>query len=468
MSSEPESNTADEVFEADLALASAEPPPIPEVTTDAKGPKPPVSKETYRARRGWLAGVIVLGAVAGVIGLTFLPGRKEEQPEAKRPLVNVKVMTVVARDFRDTFHLPGVVEPNKTVTISARVGGQVTAVSKVDGRTEGRVCKAGETIVTLDTELLAAREAQVDAQVRQYAAQVAQGQAQRDLAKFEMDAIAELRGQGASTAFAYNQAKASLAAALAGIDRARASQVGAEAARKAARIDLGYATITAPCAGVLDEVMVEVGENVEVGLPVARIVDTATVRVVVDVPQTDVGYLELGGPATVLAERDVHGRRAEVAGTIDYISESADAGAKTTRAEVLVTNDSRAFRSGQIVHVELTRRTVGRAVMVPLEAVIPMGNNDRAVYVVRDGKASRRLVTLGLWRGRQVRIMPDHRDGWGLRDGDVLIVEGHRYVAEGQSVRVSPSVPRSQPASATAQQPVRSVVSSGRSQAGQS
>jgi len=464
MSSESESKTADQSPEAEPTSASTAGPP---------SPKPPVSEATYRARRRWLAGAIVLVAMAAVAGLYFfLPGREEEPPEAKRPLINVKVMAVVAEDFHDTFHLPGVVEPNRTVTVSARVGGQVTDVGRVDGRAEGRHCEAGETIVTLDAEQLAARVAQADAQVKQYAAQIAQAQAQRDLARFELDSIAELLKKNASTEFAHNQAKASLAAAAAGIEQARAGLAGAEAARNAANLDLGYATITAPCAGVLDEVMVEVGETVDSGAPVARIVDTAAVRVVVDVPQSDIRYLKVGQLAVAQGDRDVHGQRAEVSGTIDYISELADVNAKTTRVEVLVVNGSRVLRSGQIVRVRLTRRTIPRAVMVPLEAVIPLEGKKRAVYVVdKDDTARRRLVTLGAWQGRHVQILPDDREvndageAVGLRPGDVLIIQGHRRVAEDQRVRIDEDTPDSQPASAPSSQPARSVVSSGRSQA---
>jgi len=451
MSNEPESKVTGEAAEVEVEVGIDGPPPIRKAAKGGDRPTHEVSQKTYRARRGGLAAAIVVVALAGVVGLAYLPGREEDKPQAKRTLVNVKVMSVGAEDFFDTFYLPGVVEPNKTVTLSARVGGQVTAVGSVAGRTEGRVCTAGEMIVTLDSERLAALVAQADAQIKHFAAQLARAQAQRDLAKFEVASIAELRSQGASTEFAHNQAMAALAVSEAEIEQARAGQVGAGAALKAAGIDLGYATITAPRGGVLDEVMVEEGETVEVGQPVARIVDTAMVRVIVDVPQTDVVYVELGGPATVLAERDVHGRAAKVGGTVDYISELADVSAKTTRVEVLVKNDSRAFRSGQIVHVELPRRTVPGALMVPLEAVIPMANGDRAVYVVREGVACRRMVTLGVWRGKRVRIMPDSRDGWGLRPGDALIVQGHRYVADGQSVKIVTDAPASQPASAPSQ-----------------
>ena len=76
--------------------------------------------------------------------------------------------------------------------------------------------------------------------------------------------------------------------------------------------------------------------------------------------------------------------------------------------------------------------------MVPLEAVSRL-ESGRAVYVVEAGKARRRKVTLGIWRGRKVQVLS------GLRAGDVLIVQGHHYVAEGQAVNVVRDTAASQP-----------------------
>lgn len=404
---------------------------------------------TYRKRRRWLGAIIVLVAAGGVYALGQLPARKKKEPSAKRTEQNVAVQTVVARDFRDTIDLPGVVEPNQTVVVSARVAGVV----RID-RAEGRPCEPGDTIIVLDTVKLSARLGQADALIKRLDAQVVQTEAQRDLAKLDVDSTAELVAEGAATEFTLKQAKARLRAAEAGITQAKEGLAEARAARLAAAADVGYATITAPMGGVLDKVMFEVGEYVAAGDPVARVVDSATVRVVVDVPQRDIGYVKLKQTQTVLCDMDAGAGVRTLTGTVDYIGQLADPGAKTTRVEVLVTEPKHKLRSGRPVRVRLYRETVARAIMVPLEAVIPL-EDGRAVYVVEDGKAQQRKVTLGLWRGRQVRIMPDPRPGWGLAPGDRLIVEGHRYVGPGQKVNVKAAPATSQPTSVPAK-PARS------------
>ncbi len=405
----------------------------------AKSRKP---EDVFRRRRGWLAALVVIAAGGAVCALTWLPARKKDEPTAKRSLTNVTVQTVIATDVPDTLDLPGVVEPNRTVTVSARVGGQVTKVSRVDNRTEGRPCTRGETIVVLDTELLQVRIDQANAQIAQYTAEIAQAAAQRDLARTERDSVKGLHAKGAATDFTLQQAEDALTAAEAGIKRAEAGLTGANAALKAAEVDMSYAEITAPINGVLDEMMVEEGELVAPGTPVAKIVDTATVRVAIDVPQSDVRWIMLGSgnmPAVQLGFAGESGGPT-FSGTVDYISELADLRAKTTRVEVLVKNTPRKLRSGQIVRVALRRRVLPQAIMVPLEAVIQL-EDGRAVYVVdAEDKAERRIVTLGRWRGRNVQIRS------GLRAGDRLITQGHRYVAPGQPVNVQGDKATTRPA----------------------
>ena len=170
----------------------------------------------------------------------------------------------------------------------------------------------------------------------------------------------------------------------------------------------------------------EVGEYVSPGDPVAEIVNIDEVKVVVDVPERDVQYLEVGQTVDVLLRNPVE---TTTAGKITYISELADAGTRTTRLEIMVDNRDHALRSGQIVRARLTRRVLEDVIMIPLGAVIPL-ENGKVVYLVRDGCAERREIELGFIKGRSVRVLR------GLEDGEQLIIVGQRYVGPGHPVAV--------------------------------
>jgi membrane fusion protein (multidrug efflux system) len=187
--------------------------------------------------------------------------------------------------------------------------------------------------------------------------------------------------------------------------------------------------ILAPLSGVLNDLLVEEGEYVSIGTPVAEIVETDVVKVVVQVPERDIVFFDVGSKAKVLVDtRDEDDKC--LTGQISFISELADQQTRSTRMEITLPNEEGIVRSGQIVTVDLTRRILKDAVMIPLLAVIPM-EEGHAVYVVNSAEAKRQMVDLDIIKGDLVRIKN------GLKPGDKLIIAGHGFVAPGQKVNIS-------------------------------
>jgi membrane fusion protein (multidrug efflux system) len=341
--------------------------------------------------------LIVLAAVAavGIVGFG-INGRKQEAPPTEAPPVNVTVMTVAAEpSLPDTFDLPAVVEPNRIVTISAEVAGRIEWI----GPKEGTLVQAGDRLIQLNTDLL---QTEFDR---------TQAQAKYDEAEFERKK--GLVEGGAAPSRDLDEAATKLAVSKAQLEEVRAR--------------LARTRIVAPVAGVLNAVPVEIGEYVQPGTAVAEIVDTATVKVVVEVPERDVSFFSEGQNAEVLA--DVKGRQTSVPGRITFISELADPQTRSTRMEIMLPNEDGRLRSGQIVQARLTRQVLENVIMIPLLAVIPM-EEGKSVYVVESSKAERREVEIEVIKDDRVQIKS------GLEPGDQLIVAGHRFVAPGQSVNV--------------------------------
>ena len=340
--------------------------------------------------------VIILLAVLLTAAVYKLP-RRQEQVEAKPvPPVVVAVQAVAALpELVDEFDLPAVVEPNRVVKVAAEVAASVEKTCCE----EGTPCKAGDMLVELNTDLLRADYDRAAAETK------------FDSLKFGR--ISNLCKQGAATERERDQAEADLAVST-------ASTAAVEARLERARI-------TAPIGGIVNKLPVEKGEYVQPGMPVAEIVDTAVVKVVLHVPERDIQYLRTGAAGRVLAMTEGEGKMVE--GTVTYISETADGLTRATRVELTVDNRGRALRSGQIVRVKLARRTLNDAIMIPLASVIPL-EEGKAVYVVENGKAQRRDITLGIIKGRDVQVLG------GLKPGDSLIVAGHRFVGPGQDVVV--------------------------------
>ena len=356
-----------------------------------------------KTSRGWLGrnvvkAVIVVVAIAILAVIAKLPPRKQDAPPAPAPPVNVTVMTVVAEaEFPDTFELPAVVEPNRVVTVSAEVEGRVERILYKEG---SAVC-AGDLLIELNADLI------------RPAFEVAEAQEKRN--QIERDRMKNLVDDEATSQRDLDDAETRLAVSKAQLQEARAR--------------LERTSILAPIGGVLNDVLVEEGEFVQVGTPVAEVVETDTVKVVVEVPERDIAFFAVGQEAEVSV--NTRGVERSLDGTITFISELADQRARCTRMELTFENKQRLLRSGQIVRVNLRRRILKNAIMIPLRAVIPM-EEGKAVYVANSTEAQRREVELGIIKGDRVQIIR------GLEPGDKLIIAGHGFLAPGQKVNVVP------------------------------
>lgn len=353
------------------------------------------------ARRGGkvlgalIAGLMVLLAASFVVVVAVLPAPKKVDPPQKVPAVNVTILPIVPiKDFKDTFTIPGSIEPNSVVRVAAEVPGRIEYVTS----TEGQAVTAGDKLAELNTDLL---QAAFD-----------QAKATMDLDARDLLRVKSMLDRGVSTDNEHDQARA----------RAEASK----AIFDATKAQLDRAVIYSPASGRLNKVLVEKGEYVAPGTVLAEIVEIDPVVVVVDVPERDMRYIRVGKTETIFADA-LDGK--EFTGRIRYISAVADPASRTTRVELVVPNGGNELKSGQIVTVHMERRTIPEVIMIPLEAAISLEVGYR-VYVVQDGLAKPRDIKVGLLKGRDVRVLS------GLSAGDKLIVRGHYYVGPDQPVKV--------------------------------
>ncbi len=355
----------------------------------------PSQKRRGKVLGGLIAGLLILLAGSFVVIVAVIPKPDDTQPPQKVPAVNVTVLPIVPiKDFKDTFTIPGSVEPNSVVHVAAEVPGRIEYITP----TEGQTVAAGDKLAELNTELL---QASFD-----------QAKATMDLDARELLRVKELRDRGVATNTE--------------LDKARARAEASKAMFNAAKAQLDRAVIYSPTSGRLNKVLVETGEYVAPGAVLAEIVEIDPVLVVVEVPEKDMRYLRVGKTETILADAL---DSKEFTGRISYISAVADAASRTTRVELVVPNGDGELKSGQIVTVHMERRTIPEAIKIPLEAVISLETGYR-VYVVVDGVAKPRDVKLGIFKGRDVRVIS------GLAAGDKLIVRGHYYVGPDQPVKI--------------------------------
>ncbi len=282
------------------------------------------------------------------------------------------------------------------VKVSAETSGRITKMT----HDEGEKVKAGEVLFLCDTER---HQAEVD----------------RAQAAFEL-AEATLRRVEKLVKSKYGQATAEQ------LDRARSARDVVRADVSVAKITLKRASIRSRLDGYLERRYVDVGEYVEVGTPVADIVQIDRLKVYVEVPERDVSYIQRGEQVVLEFRFNGEGR---FLGIIENIARVADPVTRTYRTKIVMDNPKMLIRPGMIGYTVLVRGKPREGVSIPLDSVIAR-KGCRYVMVEDGGRAAEREVDIASFDGQNVEIVS------GLNVGDRLIVVGHRQVNDGEPVKI--------------------------------
>jgi len=305
----------------------------------------------------------------------------------------VRTAAPAVEDVVDLADLPADLRPLRRAVLAAEVPGTVEAV-RVE---KGQAVRRGQELVRVDTRALEQAVAEAEALYRQADADHTRAQN-----LFERRSIT----------------KKDLLAAVTARDVA-------EVRLASVRLDLDKSKVKAPWSGRVADKKVEVGDYVTPGQPVVELVDVSRLEVRAPAPSSDVPYLEVGAPAVVRVDA-FPGETFE--GEVVRLAAELDPGARTLDVEVEIANRDGRLKPGMLARVEIPRRTFQGALLVPLAAVVDLGDR-RVVYVVEDGRAHRREIQPGPVVGERVVVRE------GLTAGDRVVVEGTRNVAEGQAVR---------------------------------
>lgn len=328
-----------------------------------------------------------------------------QQPLRVEKVTNVQVQPVAAADVQETFTLPGTLEAWEDLTLAAELAGAVRWI----GPKEGGRLEEGDVILRIDPETAAAN--------------LAQEQADYALQQKQLQRMEELLAQKFVSPQEYEEAR-------------RAYQM-AEASLKRARVALEKSTLRSPVAGVLDRLLVDRGEYVSEGTPVALVVQVDRLKVLVEVPEKDVPFLKSGDRVEVLPAAIQGPAAEERSGDLIHLAYKADPVTRTYLAKVAVDNRSGELRPGMIVRVGLVRRNLEGVIAIPLYAVMDRAGA-KVVFVEEDGIARMRPVTLGAVVGDRVVVTA------GLSRDENLIVQGQQLITDGAKVRSEESAPRIQ------------------------
>lgn len=397
------------------------------------------------------------------LGALLLTGCGQSAPANQADIeraVPVEVIEAHQGDIQLTSTYSGTIHPWQSVTVTPKINGKIAAVHVQDGD----VVTAGDVLVQLDTTDISAQVDQAKVgydlallqlekvkagtrteQLEQNRAALSISQAQYEAAKVAWERSEQLYQVGAIpkqqleqtetqyqvAAAQLKQAEESLRMAEAGaapedIRIAEAQVTQAEVSLNNARTQLNNALITAPISGIVSGVSAKVGEMAGSSVPVTVINQLDIVEVQVNLTEKDINRVKKGQETAVVVSAAA---REPFLGKITNISPVADPRTNTFLTKVEIANQNGLLKGGMSASVRIVTEEEKDGIVVPIQAILQQ-NGDQVMYVIADGVAERRLVTLGLGNEDEIIVTT------GIAEGETIVIKGQHYLEEGSKVTV--------------------------------
>jgi membrane fusion protein, multidrug efflux system len=371
--------------------------------------EPKGSRLTVRLR--FLLPVAILAL--GIALAYWWHGRAASAPSANlEKAVPVRISVAEVRDVPEVISASGFVTPVKVVEIRPQV---MTTIRRVDIQ-EGQTVRAGQRMFTLDSR---GDTANADKAV----AQVGKDQALLDDARRTLARNTDLKARGFVSQSAVDSAQSN-------VDALAATVASDQAAVSAARVTVGFSEVTAPMPGRVGEIKVHIGSLVQPNatLPMTTITQIDPIDVAFNIPERDVQKLlaaQRAGPVPVRARADDR----IVEGRLSFIDSAVDSAAGSLKAKAEFGNREGLLWSGTLVTVDLSLRTIPRAVVIPPRAV-QVGPKGQFVYRIEpDGRVSSQPITVEYLTGDLAVVQ-------GLQGGNQVVIEGGQNLRPGLRVNV--------------------------------
>jgi RND family efflux transporter MFP subunit len=188
---------------------------------------------------------------------------------------------------------------------------------------------------------------------------------------------------------------------------------------------LADTTVRAPFAGLVAERAVSVGDYVTKGARVATVVSIDPLSVELTVPEQAIAQIKVGQPVRMTV--DAYPGE-EFTATVRFVSPSVRVDQRALTVEAIAANKDGRLKPGLFATALIQQGAPSPALTVPESSVETISGTSR-VYVVKDGRAEERIVTLGQKVDSRMEIAT------GLAGGEVVVADPRGRVTDGMTVK---------------------------------
>lgn len=297
----------------------------------------------------------------------------------------------------------GTLVPNDLVDLKSEVSAKVDKIYFEDGA----VVSKGDLLIQFDESLANAELMEAEARYKK--------------AKIEYELLDKLADRGAAAKIKREQSLADMRITSANLNSAKTK--------------LEKHKIFAPFGGMIGIKNISVGQFIQGGTELVKLVDNHPMKVDFTVAETDIDKVYVSQEIQVFVGGDSEQEYSAKISAIDPESDKINHSFKV-RAVLDVPEEiamsSQTLKAGRFAKIRISVNDGQQGIVVPESAVEKAGSED-IVYVVSEGIAMRRSVIVGMRRDGNVEIIT------GINEGDIVIIKGQQGVSDGRAVTIRDS-----------------------------
>ena len=186
-------------------------------------------------------------------------------------------------------------------------------------------------------------------------------------------------------------------------------------------------TFYSPQNGVVENLKIREGFFVKPGSTLMSIGDLSEVWVEAEVFERQAGQVKTGTPVTMTLDY-LPGKTWQ--GKVDYIYPTLDAKTRTVKVRLRFKNEEGEFKPNMFAQIAIHTTGDEQALLIPKEALIRTGNQDRVVLALGEGSFKSVAVSVGRYDSESVEILE------GVRDGE-KVVSSAQFLLDSESSKSS-------------------------------
>jgi RND family efflux transporter MFP subunit len=323
----------------------------------------------------------VLAPIVAIViaGSTVAAYWIQKQPREDGTIPAASTVSPEIREIDSTVTTSGTVRLRTGAEV--RVGSQVSGIVRKLNVTVGSHIRNGDIIAEIDPRPLQARVEQARTQAAMD--EVGVGKAQRDLNRGQ-----QLFAEGVLPAQQKEDLEWQMKSVQAKLEKSKSDLAAAE-------IDLSYAVIRAPISGTVASVSTQEGETVAASFAAptfVTIIEDNALELVAMVDETDIANVRAGDTVKFTVEAYPSREMPAIVKRIDPVA-TIISGVVNYPVMATIQKDGRLLKPDMTANI--TIKTAERKAMVVPNGAIQRDSEERFVYLVRDGKQEKRIVTIG-------------------------------------------------------------------------